>query len=70
MGAERREWQPGSAFVFDDTFEHEARNDSALPRAVLILDCWNPRVREAERELVRSTVEGVGEYYGTLPAPR
>ena len=70
VGAERREWQPGRAFVFDDTFEHEARNDSALPRAVLILDCWNPRVREAERELVRSTVEGVGEYYGTLPAPR
>jgi hypothetical protein len=32
---------------------------------VLILDCWNPSVSEAERELVRSTVRGVGEYYGT-----
>jgi aspartyl/asparaginyl beta-hydroxylase (cupin superfamily) len=66
VGAERREWHQGKAFVFDDTFEHEARNDSAVPRAVLILDCWNPRVSEAERELVRSTVEGVGEYYGTV----
>jgi aspartyl/asparaginyl beta-hydroxylase (cupin superfamily) len=70
VGAERREWHQGKAFVFDDTFEHEARNDSAVPRAVLIIDCWNPRVSEAERALVRSTVEGVGEYYGTVPAPQ
>jgi aspartyl/asparaginyl beta-hydroxylase (cupin superfamily) len=65
VGAERREWHPGKALVFDDTFEHEARNDSDVPRAVLILDCWNPSVSEAERELVRSTVRGITEYYGT-----
>lgn len=65
VGAEQREWIPGEAFVFDDTFEHEAWNDSDMPRAVLILDIWSPFVTEAEREMVREAVAGVNEYYGT-----
>jgi aspartate beta-hydroxylase len=70
VGGERREWQPGKAFVFDDTIEHEAWNDSDLPRAVLILDIWSPFVSAAEREFVRSVTSGVGEYYGTLSQER
>lgn len=65
VGGERREWQPGSAFAFDDTIEHEAWNNSAVPRAVMIIDTWNPYLSEAERELVRELTAGVGEYYGT-----
>ncbi|HEY4365745.1 MAG TPA: aspartyl/asparaginyl beta-hydroxylase domain-containing protein [Steroidobacteraceae bacterium] len=64
VGAEKREWHPGKAFIFDDTIEHEAWNDSDEPRAVLILDIWNPAVTEAERDMVRSTIAGVNEYYG------
>ena len=45
-----REWHPGKAFVFDDTIEHEAWNDSDVPRAVLILDIWSPFVSKAERD--------------------
>lgn len=63
VGAERRTWEPGKAFVFDDTMEHEAWNDSDTPRAVLIFDTWNPLLAEAERALVRALVAGVGEYY-------
>ena len=65
VGAERVEWQPGKAFVFDDTIEHEAWNDSELPRAVLILDIWSPYLNEGERALVRAAIVGVGDYYGT-----
>jgi aspartate beta-hydroxylase len=65
VGAERREWQPGKAFVFDDTFEHEAWNDSDVPRAVLILDIWSPHVSVAERELVSRVSADVSEFYGT-----
>jgi aspartate beta-hydroxylase len=65
VGAERREWHPGRAFVFDDTFEHEAWNDSDVPRAVLILDIWSPHVSIAERELVSRASADVGEFYGT-----
>jgi aspartate beta-hydroxylase len=65
VGSERRQWQPGKAFVFDDTIEHEARNDSDVPRAVLILDIWSPYLSAAERELVSTLTAEVGEYYGT-----
>jgi aspartyl/asparaginyl beta-hydroxylase (cupin superfamily) len=68
VGAETREWEPGKAFVFDDTIEHEAWNNSDQPRAVLIFDIWNPQLSLAERELVSSLTAGVSEYYGTLPA--
>jgi aspartyl/asparaginyl beta-hydroxylase (cupin superfamily) len=64
VGGETREWVPGKAFVFDDSIEHEAWNDSEVPRAVLIFDIWNPFLTEAERALVRELTAGVGEYYG------
>jgi len=65
VGAERREWRVGAAFVFDDTIEHEAWNDSDAPCAVLILDICGPHLRPAERELVAAIAAGVGEYYGS-----
>ena len=52
VGGETREWVEGRAFAFDDTIEHEAWNDSARRRAVLILDGWNPHLGEAEREAI------------------
>jgi len=65
VGAEVREWVPGKAFVFDDTMEHEAWNDSDVPRAVMIFDTWNPSLSAAERDMVRTLTVAVGEYYGT-----
>lgn len=53
VGGETREWREGEAFVFDDTIEHEAWNNSEELRAVLIFDVWNPWLSLAERELVR-----------------
>jgi len=35
-----------------------------VPRAILILDVWNPYLTAAERELVRGTVTGIAKYYG------
>lgn len=54
VGAETREWRIGEAWAFDDTIEHEAWNDSGRPRAILILDCWNPLLTQAERAVVRA----------------
>ena len=53
VGGETRQWEPGRAWVFDDTIEHEAWNDSDEPRVILILDIWNPLLTEADREVVR-----------------
>jgi aspartyl/asparaginyl beta-hydroxylase (cupin superfamily) len=55
-GEERREWHVGEAFVFDDTIEHEAANDSDELRAVLIVDVWNPALSGREREAVARVV--------------
>src|SRR5882672_927972 len=64
VGSETREWIPGKAWVFDDTIEHEAWNQSDTPRAILIFDIWNPYLTETERDLVRAATEVVGTYYG------
>lgn len=53
VGAETRRLEEGKAWAFDDTIEHEAWNDSDAPRAILILDSWNPLLTEAERAAVR-----------------
>ena len=68
VGAETREWKPGEAFVFDDTIDHEAWNNSDTWRAVLIVDIWNPYLSHAEREMVKELTAGVNDYYGDLPA--
>jgi hypothetical protein len=52
VGAETRTWEPGTAFVFDDTIEHEAWNDSAELRVVFIFDLWAWALSDAERRAV------------------
>lgn len=64
VGSEQRQWEPGNAFVFDDTMEHEAWNNSDEPRAVLIFDIWNPDVSAEERAMVSMTIAGITEFYG------
>jgi aspartyl/asparaginyl beta-hydroxylase (cupin superfamily) len=63
VGGETREWRVGTAWVFDDTIEHEAWNDSDVPRGILIFDVWNPELTALERELVRETITALAQYY-------
>jgi aspartate beta-hydroxylase len=62
VGGETREWEVGKAWVFDDTIEHEAFNDSDLPRAILIFDVWNPQLTQLERDLIRETTVALAEF--------
>ncbi len=68
VGSQTREWRMNEAWVFDDTIEHEAWNDSAYPRAILIFDIWNPFLTETEREIIREAVPAVATFYGGSPA--
>lgn len=63
VGGETREWQVGTGWVFDDTIEHEAWNDSDVPRAILIFDVWNPELTLLERDLVRETTLALAQYH-------
>ena len=57
VGAERRHWLVGEAFVFDDTIEHEAANPSTELRVVLIADLWHPGLSSVERDAVTRLLE-------------
>ena len=60
VGAETREWRPGTAFVFDDTIEHEAWNDSSELRVVFIFDVWAWALSDAERRAVAAILPQSG----------
>lgn len=60
VGATAREWKVGKAFVFDDTIEHEAWNDSDELRVVAIFDLWPPALGPAEREAVAAMISAAG----------
>lgn len=64
VGSQIRSWEKGKAWVFDDTIEHDAWNDSDQIRIILIFDIWNPLLTSAERDLVRAMTVGLGRYYG------
>ncbi|HEX3430461.1 MAG TPA: aspartyl/asparaginyl beta-hydroxylase domain-containing protein [Rhizomicrobium sp.] len=64
VGGQVREWEPGKAFVFDDSIIHEAWNDSKETRAVLIADIWTPLLTKAERELIRALTARMHAWYG------
>jgi aspartyl/asparaginyl beta-hydroxylase (cupin superfamily) len=64
VGATTREWKVGEAFVFDDTNEHEAWNDSDQLRVVLIVDLWAPALSSAERRAVANIIDAAGVAFG------
>lgn len=62
VGNDVRPWVMGESFVFDDTIEHEAWNDSDQLRAVLIFDVWNPLLSAAERAMVSALTTALNAY--------
>lgn len=64
VGDDVREWVPGRAWVFDDTIEHEAWNDSGELRAILMFDIWHPQLSNAERKLVTALSEAMNSFGG------
>lgn len=64
VGNETREWSPGKAWVFDDTIEHEAWNDSDKLRVVLIFDIWHPHLTPPERAMITALTNGMNAFLG------
>jgi aspartyl/asparaginyl beta-hydroxylase (cupin superfamily) len=42
-------WQPGHVLLFDDSFEHEVRNDTDETRVVLLIRIWHSQLACMER---------------------
>lgn len=62
VGNSVQQWHEGSLMVFDDTVEHEAWNDSAFDRLVLIFDIWRPEISSAEQEQIAVLFQVVDSY--------
>jgi aspartyl/asparaginyl beta-hydroxylase (cupin superfamily) len=69
VGNDARHWTPGQAWVFDDTIEHEAWNDSDKLRVVLIFDVWHPHLTPAEKVMVTAMTAGVNTFSGGAGEP-
>lgn len=59
VGGEARPWREGKLMVFDDTVEHEAWNNAASERLVLIFDVWRPEIEPEERAQLRALFAAV-----------
>lgn len=67
VGNSHRLWVPGKAWVFDDTIEHEAINDSDQLRVVLIWDTWHPALTPVERRLITAMNAALDDFSGADP---
>jgi aspartyl/asparaginyl beta-hydroxylase (cupin superfamily) len=62
VGAETRDVVEGKAMIFDDSFEHEAWNNSDAVRAVLLFEIWRPEISEDEKVALTAMFEAVTGY--------
>ena len=64
VGNSVREWVPGQAWVFDDTIEHEAWNDSDQLRVILIFDVWHPALTDPEKTMISALARAQEAFMG------
>jgi aspartate beta-hydroxylase len=50
VGTQWYSWQPGKILLFDDSYEHEVRNDTDQERVVLLMRVWHPKLTIKQRE--------------------
>jgi aspartyl/asparaginyl beta-hydroxylase (cupin superfamily) len=64
VGNETRAWEEGRLLIFDDSFEHEAWNDGASRRVVLLFEIWRPEINLEERAALTVLFEAIDEFRG------
>lgn len=66
VGEETRDWERGVAWIFDDTIEHEAVNETDHLRVIMIFDIWHPDLSPAEQAAIVATVGSASMPAGAL----
>jgi len=64
VGNDIRVWVQGKAWVFDDTIEHEAWNDSDKLRVLLMFDIWHPQLTPPERAMITALTRCIQAFTG------
>jgi hypothetical protein len=69
VNGEKHPWKEGEVLPFDDTFLHEAVNNSADVRVVLIFSVWHPDLSLAEQEAIRRTIQARLDWFSARSLP-
>jgi hypothetical protein len=67
VGNETRRWEEGRLLIFDDSFEHEAMNESGETRIVLLFDLWRPELNDDEKAGISDIFDTIDRFAG-VPA--
>lgn len=62
VGGETRGWEPGVPLVFDDSIEHEARNQGPEARVVLLFEIWRPEIVEEDRQAICQLFQAIDAF--------
>lgn len=62
VGSDVRTWERGVPLVFDDSVEHEARNDGPDERVVLLFEIWRPEIPEEDRAAIAAIFRAIDGY--------
>lgn len=62
VAGETQTWDLGKCMIFDDSYAHEAWNQSDETRTVLIFDIWNPHLTDVERVAFAKVIETVDNF--------
>lgn len=63
VGSETRHWEEGKLMIFDDSYEHEAWNNTDAPRVVLMFDIPNPLWGYTAKEISRYKLEHLDDAF-------
>ncbi len=67
VGNETREWVPGKVWLFDDTIEHEAWNDSSETRVILLFEVNRPDISAQEHQLIGQIFDAIDAHASSAP---
>lgn len=62
VGNHTRTVMAGQVMIFDDSIEHEAWNDSASTRVVLLFEIWRPELTSTERAALTRMFDAISTY--------
>lgn len=64
VGNETRRVEAGRMLIFDDSIEHEAKNESDETRIILLFDIWRPELTETERAGISAIFDAIDKFSG------
>lgn len=70
VGNETVHWKEGELIIFDDSFEHEAWNNSDKNRVVLMFDIPNPLWGYSAHEISKWKIENIDDPFLLAMAPK